>query len=401
MKDLISKKDFLAWQPNYPTITETDPYYWEFANRLASIGEESAMGKKVPASLIKRVALTLTGYIQDVISDSGIWRSFVEANRKLYGWSVPFHELPENYVDYELNREDVRFLCWYAIAMSYEDMRDLYPHDKELLEMADTLFDHLESVYEDAPQPETYNISRGLDFNDPEDGHDIFKLGQWLFLHCYLITPAFALTLSEIMSDEKLRDPKNITLLHERLDKAMMENPTGPLALFIPEWIYLILNGKFLTRREDKADGIHPYYEKFVKATDGKTLAYFDTYEKMNKFFIDHLDWEKDMEHLPMMKNDKDFVLMVNKHKGMLAARNVAKCIASPDNPYYDKEYAREHAFELLTVRGLCPADLLQEIFANNWLPDATFPGTDDRALVNANRDFIARCYLQQFYTGD
>lgn len=400
MKNLISKQDFLAWQPKYPEITETDPYYWELANKLAEIAEESAIYPTLPQSVIKRMALCLTGYMQDIVSDAGIWRSFVEANRKLYGWSVPFHETPEEYIDYELNREDVRFLAWYALAMGYEEKRDIFPHDPMLLDLADIWFDHLESIYEDAPVPESYNIARGLDFNDPEDSKAIYHLGQWLFLHCYLITPAFAMTLGEIVSDPELIKPENVPMLHEKLDKALMENPTGPLALFISEWLYLILNGKLLKHNEEKGE-VHPYYERFTKATGGKTLAFFDTYDAMNRFFIDQLGWEAGEEHLPMMKEEKDFVLMVNKHKGMLAARNVAKCIASPENPYYDKEYADEHAFDLLTVRGLCPGDLLRVIFENEWLPDAHFPGSNDYKLVADNQDFIARCYLQQYYTGD
>ncbi|MDE5790165.1 MAG: DUF3843 family protein [Muribaculaceae bacterium] len=400
MENLISKQDFLAWQPNYPEITETDPFYWEFSNKLVEVAKDNSFYKELPQGVIKRVSLCLTGYLQDIVSDAGIWRSFVEANRKLYGWSVPFHDTPEEYIDYELNREDVRFLVWYAVAMGYEEKRDIYPHNVKLLELADLLFEYMESIYEEAPVPETYNISRGLDFNDQEDSKDIYRLGQWLFLHCYLITPAYLMTLGEIMSDPELRKQENLPMLHERLEQSMMQDPTGPLALFISEWLYLILNGKLLKRKEEKGD-IHPYYDRFTKATGGKTIAFFDTYESMNRFFIEQLGWEAGEEHLPMMKGERDFVLMVNKYKGMLAARNVARCIASPDNPFYDKEYAKNHAFDLLTIRGLCPGDLLRMIFENNWLPDARFPETDDTKLVDENCDFIARCYLQQYYVGD
>ena len=401
MADIVSKQDFLVWQPTYPQIQETDPYYWEVCNRLADDALETELGKKVPKSVIKRLSLCAVGYFQDIISDSGVWRSFVEANRKLYGWSVPFHETPEEYVDYELNREDLRFLVWYALAMGFEDMRGVYPHDPSILALADKWFGYMDSIYEEAPVPESYNIARGLDFYDQEDTKEIYGLGQWLFIHCYLITPAFAMTLGEIMSDPELKRPENLSLLHDRLEQSMMEDPTGPLALFISEWIYLILKGKLPKEEKESTEKIHPYYEKFTQATGGRTVAFFDTYESLNRFFIDELGWEKGEEHLPLMKGSRDFVLMVNKHKGMLVARNVARCIAAPENPYYDENYAREHAFELLTVRGLCPADLLHLLFENGWLPDARFPGTDDTRLVHENRDFIARCYLQKYYRGD
>lgn len=85
----------------------------------------------------------------------------------------------------------------------------------------------------------------------------------------------------------------------------------------------------------------------------------------------------------------------------MLLAKNVARCIADPENPLYDKKYAELMAIELLAVRGKCPGDLLNYIEENNWLPDARFPDTDDAQLVSDNWDFIARCYLQEYYRGD
>ena len=121
----------------------------------------------------------------------------------------------------------------------------------------------------------------------------------------------------------------------------------------------------------------------------------------MNRFFIEALGWEKDTEHLSQVKNGRDFVLLVNPKKGMLMARNVAKCIADPENPLYDKLYARKMAIELLAVRGLCPVDLLKYVLKHGWLPDACFPDSDNTELVARNADFIARCYLQDYYRGD
>ena len=92
---------------------------------------------------------------------------------------------------------------------------------------------------------------------------------------------------------------------------------------------------------------------------------------------------------------------MVDPKKGMLMARNIARCISCPYNQLYDKEYAKDHAIELLTVRAMCPPDLLDLIGKNGWLPDACFPGSDDKEIVKQNFFFIARCYLQGYYRGD
>ncbi len=395
----ISLDEFRIWQPSFPTEEVTDKYYLGIANKLLDIYVASGILKEIPERLVKRMCLCITGYFQDIVADAGIWRSFVDACRKLYGYSVPFHEEGEKYVDYELNIEDIRFLTWYSLAMVFEDMRDLYPHDSRILDLAEKWFGFLAEVYDDAPVPEGYNISRGLEFHDPEDSEKIYHLGHWLFLHCYLMTPAFALTLSQIMADPELMKSQDITLLQNRIEQSMMEDPTGPLSLFIPEWLQLIIEGKMPKERvDDNNKDRHPYYLKFTEATGGKELKYFGDYQEMNRFFIEKMGWDKDQEHLPMMKSERDFVIMVNPTRGMLVARNVARCIADPENPYYDKEYAQKNAIDLLTVRGRCPADLVKYACKHGWLPDAMFPESDDHMLVETNWDFIARCYLQQYY---
>ena len=393
----IDIKDFIFRQPSFPKEVVTDKYYLAVANKLMAIFKKSALAQVVPESVGKRMSIGLTGYFQDIIADAGIWRSFTDANRKLYGFAVPFHFAGEEYVDYELNREDVRFMVWYFVAMSYEDMRDIYPHDARIIELADNWFAYLDSIYEDSPEPEDFNIARGLEFKDPEDQEAIYHLGQWLFLHCYLMTPAFAMTLSEIMSDPELMSGEDITKLHSRMEQSMMEDPTGPLALYIIEWLRLIIEGK-LPEKKVNDKGVHPYYTKFMEVTGGRRIQYFADYKQMNEFFIEKMGWDKNQEHLPVLKDSGYFCVLVNPERGMLVARNVAKCIADPDNPYYDKEYASAHAFDLLTVRGKCPADLVKFAYENDWLPDAVFPCTDDKELVKTNHDFIMRCYLQQYY---
>lgn len=397
----IRKDEFLSRQPNYPELEESDIFYYNVTNDLYHLCGKSEIIKELPDTLLRRMSVGVAGYLQDIVSDAGIWREFVNANRHLYGWSVPFHEMPEDYIDYELNREDVRFLVWYIMAMSYEDARFRCPHDPMILDLADIWFDRLESIYDEAPVPTNYNLSRGLELNDPDDSDAVFHLGQWLFLYCYLMTPAYSLTLDEIMAEPEMRKKDNFHVVRERLEQSMIQDPTGPLAFYIPEWLRLIVENKMPETRKEAGAKIHPYYKRFTKATGGETIKFFDTYESMNNFFIDSLGWEAGTEHLPMMKGSSDFVLMVDEHRGMLAARDVARCIAAPSNPFYDKKYAEENAFRLLSERGLCPGDLLRRIINSGWLPDARFPGTCDTRLVAENADFIARCYLQKYYRGD
>lgn len=406
-------QQFLVRQPSFPDEEPTDKYYLKVANRLLDLTVGSHLLDTVPDGVVQKAVLTVVGYYQDVISDSGAWHAFIDECRRLYGRTLPFFSHGDEYIDYELNLEDVRFIAWYALAMCYEDWRLLSPEAKVVEQLAQLWYDELARLYDDAPEPDGHRIKDELEINNPEDAQSLMKLGNWLFLHCYLMTPAFGLTLMQILSEPGIAAPENITKLHERLEQAMMEDPTGPLALYLREWLYLLVEGHMPPEPKPESDAgeaaEHKYYSRFVAATGGETIAFFNDYASLNRFFVDALGWEAGEEHLPQLKGSTGFVLMVNRTKGMLLAKDVAGCIAAPGNPYYDRAYASEHAIELLTERGRCPADLLQRVCRSGWLPDAVFPGEYDseeararaHKLVADNWDFVARCYLQQYYRGD
>lgn len=399
---MITWQQFLLRQPSYPEESSTDKYYFDLCTRLIEIAKGKKLFPSYPENVVDRTALSLIGYYQDVICDAGIWRSFITENRRLYNYTVPFYSDKSDYTDFELNRADVRFMVWYALSMNYENKRVCYPFNSEIIAGADEWFLELERVYDDAPIPQHYSLARELEMHAEEDRQAIFRLGSWLFLHCYLMTPAYALTLAEISAEYDLNTDEGVIELQKRIEISMGKDPTGPLALYLAEWLYLIIENRNAPQpKETTSASEHKYYTDFTKFTGGKKIQFFSSYEEMNRFFIKALGWPDGENHLEQVKNDRDFVLMVDPYKGMLLARNIAKCIASPDNKLYDPEYAKGHAMELLTERACCPGDLLRYICKKGWLPDAIFPESNDYEIVKNNWDFIARCYLQQYYRGD
>jgi hypothetical protein len=392
------KKDFLVRQPSFPIEQESDAYYLKLVNKLATVLRRAEQKQRFSDDMLLHLAYNLSGYMQDIISDAGVWRSFVTGCRELYGYSVPFFPISEDYIDYELNREDVRFIVWYSIAMCSDRFRFIYPHDPYLLSLADAAYDYLDGEYEYAPDPIGYNIGYGLDFSDADDKEAIYNLSYWLFVNSYLLPPAFAKDLNEILESPEITGKGGDVALSQTIEDAITNASTGPLALIAAEWAFLMLHGRIPHEKEEHAKPIHKYYDAFTKATGGEEIRFFATYDELNDFFISALGWDADTDHFESLRDDKDFVLLVNPEKGMLVAKNVAKCFAAPNNPLYDKAYAGAHAFECISVRGRCPADLVRYACKRGWLPDAAFPGTDDTKLVADNWDFIARCYLLKYY---
>lgn len=139
------------------------------ANDLAADIESNGMLLGWPEAAKNRVALGLTGYFQDIMTDSGVWRSFINRHHDLYGRWLPFYDADDDYIPYELNPQDVRFLIWYTLAMNCEDRRVWDPMDKDIENAAVALHAMLDRVYEDedTPVPEDYHISYQLELEIP------------------------------------------------------------------------------------------------------------------------------------------------------------------------------------------------------------------------------------------
>ncbi len=403
MSESISFKQFELRQPDYKRDESEEKYFFALANKLNSIAIENGMLTDWQEQVIARGAMGVVGYFQDILADAGLWRSFIDMNRHLYNRTLPFYEVTENYIDYELNFEDVRFLTWYSLTLNSELNRLCSPLDKDIESIARKWYEVLEQEYETAPLPVSFQIGKGLELNNPEERMQVYQFGSWLFMYSYLMSPAYSMTMLEMMDDPAMKSG-DIETIQQRIEQSMAEDPTGPLALYLGEWLTLILEGKIpsftseSTADDNRSDKT---YDSFIKATGGSTIKFIKNYDELNSFFIEKLGWKEGEEHLPQMKNFHNFVLMVTKGKGMLLAKDIATYICHPENTLYIKEEALEHAMELLTVRGKCPADLLKYIEKGGFLPDAHFAGSDDFKLVKDNFDFISRCYLQLYYRGD
>lgn len=391
---------FLLAQPCYPDQKSTDPYYFNLANRLIDGAKKNINVKSFHESVIERAALCVIGYYQDMIADAGLWHGFIDECRRLYGTPVPFFSVSEDYMDYELNREDIGFLVWYSIAM-YSDDRCLYPFNDELVAIADCWFEILDSVYDESPTPDGFHLAHELDVYADEDRDMLLKLGSWLYMHSWLLRPAFALTSNELIA-RLLAGGKKDEEIAEAFQNIVKTEPSGPLALYIGEWVHLTVNHKLSNRRQkEEMKEVHPTFARLTQETGGDPVKFIKGYDDFNNYLIEVLGWKPGEQHLAQLKDCRDFVLMSNPHKGLLVAPNICRCISAPCNPYYEKEYAWNHAMELLTERGACPHDLLSYICEKDWLPDAHFSDSDDTVLPHQYHDFISRCYLQLYYRGD
>ena len=141
--------------------------------------------------------------------------------------------------------------------------------------------------------------------------------------------------------------------------------------------------------------------ERFLKASGGEPLMFFDSYEALKLFFVQALQWEDEEDSLlPDLKEFSDFVMYANP-KGLLIGPDVAPYFADKRNPLYNAEVAEEEAYELFCEEGLCPFDLLKYGMEHELLPEAQFPFENGKELLHDNWDFVARWFLGEYYEGE
>lgn len=59
---------------------------------------------------MKRMAIKQTLYFEDMVSEIGLWHSFVQKHQQLYGKALPFYHVEKDYTLDEPHIEDVQFL---------------------------------------------------------------------------------------------------------------------------------------------------------------------------------------------------------------------------------------------------------------------------------------------------
>ena len=90
-------------------------------------------------------------------------------------------------------------------------------------------------------------------------------------------------------------------------------------------------------------------YDDFVAATKGKHFVFLRGTDEMNDFISNKMKYKTVPGlKIPNMGNDV-LMLCVTPKQGLSVVRNYCDCIASPDNPYYNKEKAEKKRMHLIS----------------------------------------------------
>lgn len=257
----------------------TDGYYASVARKLFDISIFSEYGRELGENICEELALALSFYLEDVVSDFGWWEVFTSKHKGLYGKYLPFYAIDEeDYYQDEVNFQDICFMVW-MIAQKYRNDTFLNPENPYLMKLASQLYKVLYDEFEKAP----INEELCKMFQIPELFDDFYIVKHVLGMmteKAYLLYP-FENEL-RFQLEEELRpifDKANEHQLDYAIQATLsLTKKIGPLNLYAKDWYALLLKKWGMEKESEQIaaiEGISPTVFK-VKNYDMFTIQLED-----------------------------------------------------------------------------------------------------------------------------
>ncbi len=283
----------------------TDFYYAKVGNLLLRRLLKNPVKQGLDEDVMIKMALNTALYFEDIICDSGLWRSFVEKHRALYGKTLPFYFVDDEYFADEPHVQDIQLLLWDAMMALHEN-EIINPENPGLKAIADDFYDVLDNEFERAPVNETLRDF----FEHPRFTDDFIEMRnvlQWICSACYLTTGRYTDSAFDELLDYTAK------LLHFDSDDdssfyaAMCQQPfkykTGMLAMLPQEWLAGILecNGRKAEARKLQSIEYRPYDLYRLDGFDDTFIRLSDT---LGREVVVRKDTYGDMRDSTLMTTD-------------------------------------------------------------------------------------------------
>lgn len=269
----------------YRKPSSSDRSYTKIADTLMEIIHNSRFGCHLTEDQMKSMAIKLTHYFEDVVSEIGTWQSFIAKHLELYGKPLPFYKVPSDYDTDEIHLEDIKFLLWDATLENEYKKTLVNPENEELDQVARIIFNYLDDIFEDTPINEVlYDFFHNADFTD--DFYKVRHVLKWFFFDCYLTSGRFKTSLFDREMEEWFDTCRGNSEVSRQAAEVAISffHKIGPLALKPQEWLSALLSvhghkDKAKVVAAIEADDAEPYLlldydpKSFtLRNSEGKTL---------------------------------------------------------------------------------------------------------------------------------
>lgn len=412
----IFPKDWLLLHP-YKQSTPVDSYYTSIANRIYGFMEQTELSNSFEGDETKQICIRLAAYFEDVISELGIWRTFINSFKEKYGSYLPFYTPDDHYYDDEVNLEDVRFLLWHYTQQFHGQRRGTFvsPDNQVNEKTAKMIYQLFCDEWTTAPENSRMKklFSKETRYED-QDSYE--PLLQWFYYNMYLFTDSNRELTEQSMThwDEYRTQPEKLSNMlmniHQRL---IYVAQTELLGWTTPQWMAKIMPAdhpdmpfmqeiaelsKMVTPEEvlqkNKAD-----YEKFQQVAEGKLLLYFKSVEEVKNFITEKMEITLSEEFMKNHARAKQIALYATEKEGIAVIVNNLESIKDENNPFYDEAFAAAHAIVFFVVKH-CSIDLIRQMEERGMLADAqaksTLAPTRGKAIIHENWEFLCNYFFKE-----
>ena len=145
--------------------------------------------------------------------------------------------------------------------------------------------------------------------------------------------------------------------------------------------------------------------DMMLKRTNGQQIAYFADIEQMKDFLEEKIRFPRHMLNFIDERGGELPTLFIDTEEPKDCLQffyGYSPCIADPDNPFYDKEKAREGAVNLLWDAESVTTHALKYLLEHDYLPDIYDDEVLSRFSTPAEKrldiDFLMRFYRRENY---
>lgn len=218
-------------------------YYAKVAGQIFIALRGTSLGSLLGQDWRRDLAIRMALYLEDIVSEVGIWASFTRKCGELYGKPLPMVECPDDYYANEPNIEDLMFLTWLAAIddICEEDYLAFSPTSPQVLEVAEKIFPIIDKEFDMAPVNEEFVAA----LDEMGEHTDFYELRSWLdyfVSHCYLTNSSLENDLIEEIFSLHAEGGLDESQCHYLANVfAAFSCKVGPLALKPVEWLTMLL----------------------------------------------------------------------------------------------------------------------------------------------------------------
>ena len=213
----ITLNNWLEYHP-YDREVSSDHFYIGLCNDL----QHEMLFIDVEDNLVgadyKCLSCLLTCYLEDIVTQTGMWTSFIDEHFRLYGKYLPFYDMA-GYEPGDMNLADIQFLIWHFCSNLSVQHHFVDPYSIENTEMAKVVYAMLNGVSGQAPGND--DLKAALTLPPDADLNRVTKHLDFVFFGCYLHHYYFA-----ALMEEELLNVKNQKDSHRNFDRLLDDRRT-------------------------------------------------------------------------------------------------------------------------------------------------------------------------------